>query len=266
MSVRRLGWGVAALALTGCLHHHLAPPTPSTTALVASPKTIDSLWTVATDLYQRHKWGKAAPVFERVQLELLPSDRRSLLARLYLGDLYVRSGSNLQGVREYQRLVDDYPTDSLAPEALYRAAQAYAGLWRNPDLDPTYGITAKSVFTEVETRYPGTPAAARADTAITDLDNKFATKSFREATYYIKYKAYESAILYLNDLVLSYPHATVVPVALEDLVALYRRLGYDEDLRLRCQYMARNWGSTPEYHRACVANPVPADTGQHAGA
>lgn len=255
---------VAIALVAGCARHRA--PVISLTALNASPKTIDSLWTSALDLYRRHKWEKAAETFDRVELELPPGDRRALEGRLYLGELYVRSGSNLQGVREYQRLVDDYPTDSLAPEALLRAGDAYAALWRNPELDPTYGITAKSVYGEVLTRYPGTPAATRANLSIAALDNKFAMKEYREASYYVKYKANESAILYLKDLVLTYPQATVVPDALADLIAAYRKLNYQDDIRDTCTYMRTNWATTPQYRNACPAQPAPDSTsGKTAG-
>ncbi len=262
MAVTALG---VLTALAGCAHHH-APPAISLTALNASPKTIDSLWTSALDLYRRHKWEKAAETFDRVELELPPGDRRALEGRLYLGDLYVRSGSNLQGVREYQRLVDDYPTDSLAPEALLRSGDAYAALWRNPELDPTYGITAKSVYSEVLSRYPGTPAATRANLAIAALDDKFATKEYREAKFYLKYKANESAILYLKDLVLTYPQATVVPDALADLVDAYRKLNYQDDIRDTCTYMRTNWATTPQYRKSCPAAAAPdSASGKAAG-
>lgn len=255
---------VALALLAGCARHRA--PVVSLTALNASPKTIDSLWTAALDLYQRHKWNKAAETFDRVELELPPGDRRALEGRLYLGELYVRSGSNLQGVREYQRLVDDYPTDSLAPEALLRAGDAYAALWRNPELDPTYGITAKSVYSEVLTRYPGTPAATRANVSIAALEDKFATKEYREAKFYIKYKANESAILYLKDLVLTYPQATVVPDALADLIDAYRKLNYQDDIRDTCTYMRTNWATTPQYLKSCPAPATPdSASGKTAG-
>ena len=148
----------AVLVLLGC--HHQPPPKVSSNLLAATPKLIDSMWNQALDFYARRKWQEAATTFDRVELELPPSDRRVLIGRIYLGELYVREGSYLQGVREFRRLVDEFPSDSLAPEALLRAGNAYRALWRSPDLDATYGLTAQSVYSELLTRYPASPAAA----------------------------------------------------------------------------------------------------------
>ncbi|HEY3935161.1 MAG TPA: outer membrane protein assembly factor BamD [Gemmatimonadales bacterium] len=256
----------ASVLLLGACAHHYRPPKESLTPLNATPKTVDSLWNSAVDLYNRHKWDKSASAFDRVELEMSPGDRRVLLGRIYLGDLYVREGSSLQAVREYRRLVDEFPTDSLAPEALFRAADAYFKLWRAPDLDPTYGITAQSVDSEVITRYPNTPAATKAQGQLRELENRFATRGYKAAAFYLRLKAYESAILYLKDLVLQYPHAAVAPDALAALIKAYRKLNYAEDLHDTCVYMQRDWGSTPQYRTSCpqTAAAAPADTA-HAG-
>ena len=239
---------VALVGLAGC---HRTPPKVSLNPLNASPKMVDSMWNLALDLFARHKWEQAAVTFDRVELELTPGDHRALLGRLYLGDLYVHEGSYLQGVREYRRLVDEFPSDTLAPEALLRAANAYRALWRSPDLDPTYGITAQSVYSELLTRYPAAPASvqARAQNAI--LDNWFAQKAYKGAAFYVKYKAYEAAIIYLKGLVADYPRATIVPTALADLIAVYRKLGYAEDIKDKCLYMRRDWATTPQFVKSC---------------
>ena len=246
---------VAPLFLvTACLHHRAAPKV-SLNPLTATPRMIDSLWNVGLDYYRRHKWDKAATAFDRAELELPPGDHRILQGRLYLGELYVRSGSNLQGVREYRRLVDEFPTDSLAPEALLAAGDAYFKLWRRPELDPTYGITAQSVYSELLTRYPNSPAATKARARLQELDNRFAIKEYKNAQYYLKYRAYESAILYYTSLVADHQHAAIVPKALADLITAYRKLGYTEDIRDKCAYMQKDWSTTPEYRASCLQAP-----------
>ncbi len=247
--VKLLGFFGAAFVLAGC--HHKAPAKVSLTPFSATPKMIDSMWNRALDLYARRKWEEAATTFDRVELELAPSDRRVLLGRLYLGELYVHSGSYLQGVREFRRLVDEFPADSLAPEALLGAANAYRALWRAPDLDPTYGITAQSVYAELLSRYPTAPAAEKAKVQVDGLNDWFARKAYKDATYYVKYKAYESAIMYLKALVVDYPRAPIVPTALSDLIQVYRKLGYAEDIKDKCAYMRRDWSATPQFAKAC---------------
>jgi outer membrane assembly lipoprotein YfiO len=253
--LRKLAVLLLTTAVAGCGHHR-APPHVGISALTATPKTLDSLWDAGMDYYRRHKWEKAANTFDRVELELPPGDHRALQARLYLGELYVRTGSNLQAVREYRRLVDEFPTDSLAPEALLDAGNAYFALWRGADLDPTYGITAQSVYAEVLTRYPNTPAAAKATGKIRELDDRFALKDYRAAKFYAKLKAYESATIGYKQLLLDHGKSAIAPQAMSDLINVYRKLGYAEDLHDMCALLQRDWKDTPQAKATDCTTPV----------
>jgi outer membrane protein assembly factor BamD len=142
-------------------------------------------------------------------------------------------------VREFRRVADEQPDNPLAPDALLRAGDAYADLWRRPELDPTYGEAARSVYQEVGTRYGGTPAAARAALRLTALSEKFAQKEYQSALFYFRFKAYDSAILLLRGVIASYPRSQVVPDALERLVRAYQILGYKEDVKETCDYIVQ---------------------------
>ena len=131
------------------------------------------------------------------------------------------------------------PNDPLAAEALLRVGDAYADLWRRPELDPSYGQTALATYQELLNRYPGTTAAKRAQARIDDLQEHFAYKEYKAALYYFRLKAYDSAILYLKDLVATYPRSAIAPDALIQLVQAYRTLGYKEDVQETCGYIRR---------------------------
>jgi outer membrane protein assembly factor BamD len=134
---------------------------------------------------------------------------------------------------------DETPNDSLAPEALLRVGDVYADLWRRPELDPSYGQTALSTYQELLNRYPGGPPAERAQARIAELQEQFAVKEYKAALYYFRLKAYDSAVLYLKDLVATYPRASVAPQALMKLVQAYKKLGYREDVQETCGYIRR---------------------------
>ena len=51
------------------------------------------------------------------------------------------------------------------------------------------------------------------------MEEWFAAKEFKTAMFYLRLKAYDSAILYLKAMVADYPRADVAPEALEKLVA-----------------------------------------------
>jgi outer membrane assembly lipoprotein YfiO len=224
---------------------------------VASQAEIRALWERAGREYARGRWNKAAPLYERVTLEVPPGDSLAIAAHFRLAECYFGQRSQLQAAREFRKVSDDFPTSPLAPEALLRAGDAYADLWRRPELDPTYGQTALATYQELLNRYPDAPAAARARMRIGDLEEMFARKEYKTAIYYYRLKAYDSAILYLKDLAASYPRASVTPDALLSLVRAYRAVNYAEDVTETCGYIRRYHPTTPGLDQAC---PVGRDS------
>jgi outer membrane protein assembly factor BamD len=241
----------------GCARHR-APATVTPTnqvALTATPEAIDSLWGQAMAQFRSGHWDKAATAFERLSLEFQPGDPRGPRSHFFLAECHFATKEQLQATREFRKVSDETPNDPLAPEALLRAADAYADLWRRPELDPTYGQTALATYQELINRYPGTSAATRAQAKIQDLNERFAIKTYKAALYYLRFKAYDSAILYLKNLLTTYPKSSVAPEALLRLVEAYRTLGYQEDLKETCGYLQRFHPDTPGAAQACPRPP-----------
>ncbi len=235
---------LSAVLLVGCAHGvRRETPTPGPALIAeargATPGQLDSLWAAAETAHQREKWDDVVKVVQRFMLELPAGDARASKARLYLGDAYIGKHEYLDAAREFRRVSDENPLDPLAPDGLLRVGDAYAKLWRRPELDATYGQTALATYQELLSRYPGTEAAKQAQLRIGALDNLFAQKQFKSAQYYMRLKAYDSAILYLKDLVVSYPRAALVPEALVRLIRAYRGLSYVEDVQETCEYLRK---------------------------
>jgi outer membrane protein assembly factor BamD len=251
----RRGWWVLVLGTAACGGSKAAPratPTPVTrVAEAASSAEIDSLWSRALRAVRRGKWSDALKLLDRLLLEFPPGDPRVPKAHLFEGEAQFALGSHLQAAREFRKASDDTPNDPLAPEALLRVGDVYADLWRKPELDPSYGQTALATYQELLNRYPGGTAAKRAQQRIDDLQERFAYKEYKAALYYMRLKAYDSAILYLKDLVATYPRSAVAPDALIHLVQAYRTLGYKEDVQETCGYIRRFHSEAPGVGKAC---------------
>ncbi len=240
MSARPTLLLLAAAALTACGGR--GRPATSVGPQVQQTATaahIDSLWRRAEHRIRHGKWSDAQKELQRVLLEFPPGDSRIAQAHYWLGETYLGMGSHLEAAREFRKTSDETPNDPLAPAALLRVGDVYAELWRRPELDPSYGQTALATYQELLNRYPGTSAAARAQERIADLKEWFAFKEYRAALYYYKLKAFDSAILYLKDVVATYPRSAVAPDALIKLVQAYQRLGYKEDVQETCGYLRR---------------------------
>ena len=252
--IRRSTWlllgGIAACG--GSTPAPKASPTPvSKVAMSASAAEIDKLWELAVRDVRRGKWSDAVKHLERALLEFPPGDPRAPQAHLWAGEAQLAMGSNLEAAREFRKASDDTPNDPVAPQALLRVGDAYADLWRRPELDPSYGQTALATYQELLNRYPGTPAAKEGQQRIDQLQERFAYKEYKAALYYMRLKAYDSAILYLKDLVATYPRSSVAPDALLHLVQAYRTLGYKEDVQETCGYIRRFHAETPGVAKAC---------------
>jgi len=234
-----------------------ALPKGAPAAPAVSGASIDTLWAKAELAFRRGWWREAQTDLERLNLEMRPGDPRYPRMHFMLGEVLAVEGSELQAVREFRRVSDESPTDPLAPQALLRAGDAYAKLWRKPQLDPTYGQTALSTFQELVSRYPGTPAALQGQVRLNELQDDFAYKGYRTGLYYYRIKAYDSSILYLRDVVATYPRSTIAPSALVQLVKAYRELDYEEDVKETCGYIRRFHASTHDINKLC---PIPADT------
>ncbi|MGH7701545.1 MAG: outer membrane protein assembly factor BamD [Gemmatimonadales bacterium] len=244
------------LAALGCARSHPTVATAvSPVALTATAGAVDSLWHRAEAEFRAGHWDKAATDFERLGLEFTPGDTRRSRATFYLAESYLAQKNHLQATRTFRKVSDETPNDPLAAEALLRAGDAFAELWRRPELDPTYGQTALATYQELLNRYPDDRAAPRAKVRIDQLQERFAFKTYRAALFYFRLKAYDSAILYLKNLAATYPKASVTPAALVKLVDAYRILAYKEDLAETCGYLRKYHPDAPRINEVCPQAP-----------
>src|SRR4051794_41173202 len=248
---------VVLIACGGRRANPRATPAP-VSATGASAATVDSMWRRGEAAFRQAKWSDAEKVLNRAILEFSPGDPRVPRAHFYLGEALFGQGRQLEAAREFRKTSDETPNDPMAPEALLRVGDVYADLWRRPELDPTYGQTALATYQELVNRYPGTNAASRAQARIADLQERFAYKEYRAALYYFKLKAYDSAILYLKDVVATYPRAAIAPDALVKLVQAYQKLGYKEDMQETCGYIRRFHPEAAKRHGVCPADSAGA--------
>ena len=257
MRFGRLLFWFALCSVAGCWPFKGKSKAAPAPALANSPGTIDSLWRAGERAFNSGKWGTAANLFTRLAGAMPATDPRLTRLHFYQGEIDLARGNELDAVRQFRRIADETPDDSLAPDALMRAGDAYMQLWKRPELDPTYGQTALSVFQEVGSRYPGTDAAKRAELRVRQLNERFAYKEYRNALFYYKFKAWDSAVLTLRALIAQYPRTEIVPDALEKLVLSYRALGYEEDVKETCDYIGRFFPEREGLRRLC---PAAADT------
>jgi len=177
--------------------------------------------------------------FRQVALGYPARDDKQADARFYTAECLFNRRQMLEAARVFRRIADEFPRHRLAPDALLRTGDAYAEMWKSPDLDPTYGETAVATYQELMQRFRGTPAAERARLRIATMDSWMAERDFGSGTYYIRMRAWDSAIIYFRGVVANYPQSDYASLSVVKLIEIYERLEYGEEKDEMCGYLSR---------------------------
>jgi outer membrane protein assembly factor BamD len=244
--MRRMVWILGLATLAAACHHGPRVQT------VTSP---ESELSHAQALMRRGDYRRALLVLQRLSFEFAPGQAEAAAARYYLAECFFQTGDRVQAAHDFRKVADEFPASEYAPLALLRAGDSNLRLWRRAELDPTYGETALSIYQELAGRYPDTDAAARARPHVRRLQNQFAEKTYKNGMFYLRRKAYDSAIIYFKDVIANYPEATLAPDALLRLVDSYRAIGYKDELQETCAHLRRFYPQATGLAKSC-----PADT------
>lgn len=234
---------VLALALATACH---APFNPKVYA--SDPA---SLFAASLRQFHSHHYDDAAKGFEELTHDLPARDPLLPLSYYYLGESQEKNGDHLLAAQSFTRISESFPDDSLAPQALLAGGRAYAKMWRKPELDPTYGTSALNTFESLVSLYPDSHLVPQANAAIEHLDNMFATKDLYVGEHYIRRGAYDSAIIYLKDVIKLHPHAPATRVAYLKLLVAYRAIKYTADAADLCTAALKAYPNDREVRQQC---------------
>lgn len=219
--------------------------------------TPEGLWDVSMAAYERGDCGDAQIGFDALGVRLPARDPRVAEARYLAAMCELEDGDELEAARRFRRVVSDFPQHARAPWSLLREGDAYAELWKRPELDPTYGRTALASYREVVNVYPSTEPADSARVRIQDLQDQFALKDLKNGEFYLRFGAYDSAIIYFRSVVAQWAESRLAPTALLKLVETYRKIGYTEEIEETCAHLRRFYPDTEG-----VADQCPPDSGR----
>jgi outer membrane protein assembly factor BamD len=155
-------------------------------------------------------------------------------------------------------MASQFPDDSLADDALLQAGNAYARIWDDPELDPTYGQSAIAVYTSLLDTYPTSALRAEAERGIAAMRARLAEKDFRNGEQYRRRRSPHSAILYYKQVLENYPDAPRAKDAYARMADVYKSIGYDEDYKETCGAARTAYPADPDIRTACSGVPVVA--------
>ena len=211
----------------------------------------ESLFAASLKQFNAHHYEDAAKGFEQLTHDLPARDALLPLSYYYLGESQEKGGDHLLAAQSFTRISEAFPDDSLAPRALLAGGRSYAMMWRKPELDATYGTSAMNTFQSLVSLYPDSHLVPEADTAIAQLDNMFATKDLDVGQHYLRRGAYDSAIIYLKDVIKLHPNATATRVAYLKLLVAYRAIKYTADAADLCTAALKTYPNDQEVRQQC---------------
>ncbi|MCU0619234.1 MAG: outer membrane protein assembly factor BamD, partial [Gemmatimonadaceae bacterium] len=153
----------------------------------------------------RKDWDNAVIAFEKLTTDLGRSDKLVPLAHFRLAEARTGNAEYLLAAQSFARVAEEFPDDTLAPEALFRAGRSYQQLWRTPEHDAGYGMTAQSTYRTLVAIYPDSKQVREANRQLGVLDEWFASKEYLTGFYYMRRKAYDPAIIYFKTVITKHP-------------------------------------------------------------
>lgn len=228
---------------------------PNFTPLEAS--TNQSLYEASLKAEKASNWAKASKGFEQLTFQLPARDPILPLAFYHLGVAHEHQDEFILAAQAYSRVPENFPEDTLAALATFKAGMSYTSLWKRPDLDPDYGTTAISTFQSFLAAYPDSPLHDSAQKMVDKLRDMFAKKNIETADLYAKQRAWDSSIIYYKYVVTTYPDTPSLKHALLGLVKAYRAIAYRDDANDACDQLRTKFGKDGDVHDACGNAPLP---------
>jgi outer membrane protein assembly factor BamD len=211
-------------------------------------------------MFRRGQFRKAQVVFQRLTFEFSVTQEELAQARYYVAECSFQLGDYVQAASDFRKVADEFSTTVYAPTALLRAGDSNLKLWHRPELDPSYGETALAIYQELAGRYSDSDAAGRARLHVRRLESQFAEKAYKTGIFYMRRKAFDSAIIYFKDVIANYPNAQRAPDALLRLVDSYRAIGYTQELQETCEHLRRFYPKASGIQSSCPASPSSTPT------
>lgn len=205
----------------------------------------DALFDQAMTEYRDEEWDAAIRAFEHLTLSS-PAHPRVQEARFLLANSYFEKEEYVTAASEFARLADDYPSGEFADDARFKTCESYYELSPIVQRDQEYTRVAVDHCRSLIGYYPDSEHIERAQEIVAEMTTKLARKLLTVAEFYHARNAFDSAIVYYQDVLEQYPFAEVAPRALLRLSQAYETIGYEEEAEAARQRLLREYSDSPE--------------------
>jgi len=216
-------------------------------------------------------WLEAQTHLKRF-LDTNPGHAAADSAQFLVARALYESKSYAEAAVEFGVLPREYPRSLLREESGYNECLSNFKQMRSSQLDPTFATRAATCFQEFLLRYPDTTWRQASQERLQDIDDRLAEKQYRLGRMFAKMKRPGAALVYLEDVVQTYPKSRWVAPSLYWIGRSQEQRGEfaaarQSFERLVTEFPATEWGQEAR-RRLGPATPsgagssVPADSAQ----
>ncbi len=145
-------------------------------------------------------------------------------AQMNIGAAREKQSNYAMAAKAYETAADRYhDRPQVAADALYRQAQAYNKQAQTAEYDQSTAGQAIATFTDFITLYPNDPRVPKAQQVISALKTEQARGSFQIAKFYEKYKRWNGALVYYNEVIILDPNSPLANPARQRIEELKKR-------------------------------------------
>lgn len=215
----------------------------------------EQLWVQGVAEYNDEDWNDAIRYFERYTL-VAGTDPRVHQARYYIGQAHFEEGEYVTAAAEFARLASDLGRTDMADDARFMACRAYEELSPDPELDQEYTRAAIDHCSSLIEYFSDSDYADRARQIVDRMWGKLAKKVYDNGRWYVRRRAYDSAIIYFEDVVEEYPQTEWAPKSLLQLVEIYEILEYEEEIQETRQRLLTEYPESAEARQLADGSEV----------
>lgn len=190
------------------------------TDLIRPGDSIEVAFEKAMNQFEQENWTDAANAFETV-VSIGRGTDVGQDAQFYLAESYFNGRRYLIAASEYERYASFYPRSERREVVDFKAAESYYQLSPRYRLDQTYTRTALDRYRLFNSRYPNSERVEVTGERISELRSKLARKEFHAAEFYMRTNRYQSAVIYFDLVIDSYPETRWAELSLVKKIEAY---------------------------------------------
>ncbi len=190
--------------------------------------TTEEVYALGLQAMEQEEWGDAVESFEYVLFS--PGFNQGAHARYLLAQAQYAQENYIESRSEYVRVIDRWPSDTLAIRAALGICRSLAALSPITQRDQTFTRQARLACRQVAGDFAGTVIGLEASQLAEEMTVKLAEQDYNTGLHYLNRDFADSALLYFEGVATEFPETEWAPWALYQMIDAFGRIGYERDV------------------------------------